>query len=133
MAHGVNAAWPCVLALVSGTGECLAQPLSDPMQPPAFAMAPAGVSAPAPAAAAELILQSTLLSKGRRIAMIDGKPMKVGDRIGAAKIVAIDSTSVTLRDAETIRVLKLYRNIEIARPGAAQAPTSRKGSPEGKR
>lgn len=130
MAHGVNAAWPCVLALVSGTGECLAQALSDPMQPPAFAVPSGGASAPAPAG---LVLQSTLLSKGRRIATIDGKPMRVGDRIGAAKIVAIDSTSVTLRDAETTRVLKLYQNIEIARPGAAQAPTSRKESPEGKR
>ena len=126
----MNAAWPCVLALVSGTGECFAQALSDPMQPPAFAVPSGGASTAAPT---ELVLQSTLLSKGRRIAMIDGKPMKVGDRLGAAKIVAIDSTSVTLREAETIRVLKLYQNIEVARPGAAQAPTSRKGSPEGKR
>lgn len=130
MAHGVKAAWPWVLALASGTGACLAQALSDPMQPPAFAVAPSGEPA---AASTELILQSTLMSKGRRIAMIDGKPMKVGDRIGGAKIVAIDSASVTLRDAETIRVLKLYQNIEIARPGAAEPPTPRKRSPEGRR
>ncbi|MBI4293691.1 MAG: MSHA biogenesis protein MshK [Betaproteobacteria bacterium] len=126
----MNAAWPCVLALVSGTGECLAQALSDPMQPPAFAVAPGGESAPAPAA---LVLQSTLLSKGRRIAMIDGKPMKVGDKIGTAKIVAIDATSVTLRDSETIRVLKLYQDVEIAKSGTAEAPASRKKMPEARR
>jgi MSHA biogenesis protein MshK len=101
------------------------------MQPPAFAAASGGgATAPAPA---ELVLQSTLLSKGRRIAMIDGKPMKVGDKIGTAKIVAIDATSVTLRDSETIRVLKLYQNVEIARSGTAEAPASRKKLPEARR
>src|SRR3989304_4687348 len=82
MAHGMIAAQGVIavtLALVSGQRLAQGQGLSDPMQPPAFAAPP---SAAAGGRAGGL--QSTLLSKGRRIAMIDGKPMQVGDRIGAA-------------------------------------------------
>jgi MSHA biogenesis protein MshK len=116
------------LAMAPGWGPCLAQALSDPMQPPAFA---------SPAAAGEqawgggLVLQSTLLSNGRRIAMIDGKPMKVGDRIGGARITSIDPGAVTLREANTTRVLKLYPGVELTHPGAAKAAASRKGAKEG--
>jgi MSHA biogenesis protein MshK len=125
------------LALVSGLwlAEARAQGLSDPMQPPAFA-------APASAAGGELspgglVLQSTLMSGGRRIAVIGGKPVKVGDRIGEARIVAIEPTSVTLREGATTRVLELYQGVEIARPKthkpdeAQKAPRTAKGSKKG--
>lgn len=113
------------LALALGWGhwlaEARAQTLHDPMQPPTFA-APAsgvpGVAGGEPAAGA-LVLQSTLMSGGRRIAMIGGKSMKVGDRIGEAKIVAIEPGAVTLREGATTRVLELYQGVEITRPNAA--------------
>ena len=66
------------------------------------------------------MLQSTLLSNGRRIAMIDGKPMKVGDRIGSARIVSIDPSAVTLREAHKTRVLRLYHGVELTSPEAAE-------------
>ena len=44
--------------------------------------------------------------------MIDGKPMKVGDRIGKARIVSIDPGAVTLREANTTKVLQLYPGVE---------------------
>lgn len=118
------------LTLTLGPGQYLAQAqaLTDPMRPPAFA---------APAAAGvqswggEPVLQSTLLSKDRRIAMIDGKPMKVGDRIGSARIVSIDQNTVTLREAKRITVLHLYQGVKVTGPGAANATASRKGAKEG--
>ena len=95
------------LAMAPGWGPCLAQELTDPMRPPAFA-APAGAAPGEQTAGGGLVLQSTLLSKGRRIAMIDGKPVKVGDWIGRARIISIDPGTVTLREANTTRVLQLY-------------------------
>ncbi len=120
------------LTLTLGPGQYLAQAqtLSDPMRPPAFA-APAGAATGDQSSGGGLVLQSTLLSKGRRIAMIDGKPMKVGDRIGSARIISIDPGAVTLREANKTRVLKLYPGVEVTRPGAAKAAASRKGAKEG--
>src|SRR3989304_3311660 len=132
MAHGMIAAQGVIavtLALVSGQRLAQGQGLSDPMQPPAFA-APASAAAGVRSAGAG-VLQSTLLSKGRRIAMIDGKPMQVGDRIGAAIIVAIDPASVTLREAGATRGLHLYQGVEISSAAAAKAPASQNARKEG--
>ena len=120
------------MTFVLGSAQCLAQAqvLSDQMRPPAFA-ASAGAATGEQTSGGEPVLQSTLLSQGRRIAMIDGKPMKVGDRIGAARIVSIDASTVTLREAKTIRVLKLYQGVEVTRPGAAKTAASRNGAKEG--
>ena len=120
------------MTLALGTGPCLAQAqgLSDPMRPPAFA-APAGSLTGEQASDGVPVLQSTLLSNGRRIAMIDGKPMKVGDRIGSARIISIDPGAVTLREANKTRVLQLYPGMDVTSPGAAKAAASRKGAKEG--
>ncbi len=132
------------LALTLGPGQYLAQAqsqdqtkaqaqdqaLSDPMRPPAFA-APAGAATGDQTSGGGLVLQSTLLSKGRRIAMIDGKPMKVGDRIGGARIISIDPGAVTLREANKTRVLQLYPGVGVTRPGAAKAAESRRRAKEG--
>ncbi len=120
------------LTLNLGPGQYLAQAqaLSDPMRPPAFA-APAGAATGEQGWGGELVLQSTLLSRGRRIAMIDGKPMKVGDRIGRARIISIDPGAVTLREANTTRVLRLYPGVAVTSPGAAKPAASRSRAKEG--
>lgn len=117
----------------SGPGQWLAaahaQGLSDPMQPPAIvapAVGPAGAAAVGEASSGGAVLQSTLMSGGRRIAMIGGKPMKVGDRIGEAKIVAIEPASVTLREGAVTRVLELYQGVEITRPRPQKADEAQK-------
>jgi len=116
------------LAMAPGWGACFAQNLSDPMRPPGFA-APGGTGEQT--SGGGLVLQTTLLSKGRRIAMIDGKPMKVGDRIGKARIISIEAGAVTLREANTTTVLQLYPGVEVTSPGAAKAAASRKDAKEG--
>ena len=113
------------LFLALGQGQCLAQVLYGPMRPPAIAGTGEQTSG------GERVLQSTLLSQGRRIAIIDGKPMNVGDRIGAARIVSIDASTVTLSEANRIMVLQLYHGVKVTGPGAAKAPASRKGAKEG--
>ena len=118
------------LAMVPGWGTCFAQALSDPMRPPAFA-APSASATGGPTSDGGSGLQSTLLSSGRRIAMIDGKPMKVGDRIGAATIISIEPGAVTLREANKTRVLQMYPGVEITSPGSAKPAASRKSAKEG--
>ena len=129
----MNSNRQCVIAmtLILGPGPYLAQAqaLSDPMRPPAFA-APGG-AAGEQTSGGGLVLQSTLLSNGRRIAMIDGKPMNVGDRIGGARIMSIDPGAVTLREANTTTVLRLYPGVEVTNPGAAKAAASRNSAKEG--
>ena len=99
-----------------------AQVAGDPMRPPTF-IAPSGGGDSAAMSPSGPVLQSTLLSQGRRIAMIDGKPMKIGDKIDGARIVAIDPASVTLREGKATRVLQLFQGVQVTYPKAATTPT----------
>ncbi len=85
-----------------------AQGLADPTRPPNFSgLTPDGeVAAPAGP-----VLQSIVLSPGRRFALINGKVVAVGDRVGPATLVAIEIDSVRLREGGGTRVLKLLPDI----------------------
>jgi MSHA biogenesis protein MshK len=109
-----------MLAFAAAAGY--AQALQDPMRPPGFAASSAADSAVSFPLGP--VLQSTLLSNGRRIAMIDGKPMKIGDKIGDARILAIDPASVTLREGRTTRVLELFHGVQVTNPKAEEKPVS---------
>ena len=113
-----------VLALVAG--NCLAQELQDPMRPPSFSVQPGGEAADATQFGP--VLQSTLLSNGRRIAMIDGKPMKVGDKLGDGRIVAIDPASVTVREGKTTRVLEMFPGVKVTYPKPPAAPSPQRAA-----
>lgn len=55
-------------------------------------------------------LTSVLIRSGDRIAIINDQRVRVGDSIGEAKVISIDSNSATIDvDAET-KVLQLYTN-----------------------
>jgi MSHA biogenesis protein MshK len=83
-------------------GAALAQPLRDPTRPPS-----AG-SEPAHAAAAEpRRLQSVLISPYRSVAVIDGRPVSLGERVGGARLIAISPAEVTLEQGASRQVLKL--------------------------
>ena len=105
----------------------LAQEGIDPTRPPAVMTAPVVVqSASLPGATytpgGMLIapraerrtpqLQSVLVSLrpgGRRVAVIDGKTVRQGQRVGDAVLVAIGATEVVLRRGAKTETLKLYR------------------------
>jgi MSHA biogenesis protein MshK len=103
----------CALALAMLTGMAQAQGLIDPTRPPAAISAPVANAGAAPLLArAEPQLQSILVSLrpgGRRIAVIDGKIVRQGQRVGDAVLVAIGSTEVVLRRAGKTETLKLFR------------------------
>jgi MSHA biogenesis protein MshK len=97
-----------------------AQALNDPMRPPAFAPVAAGE---APAKAAH-VLQSIVIGKDRRYAIIDGMHVDLNGTIGDAKVIRIVENSVTLRDDSGDTVLTLYPEVKklIVAP---KSPTGR--------
>ena len=91
----------------------LAQPLADPTRPPREGPAEQrqGEAAPAPTR-----LQSVLISAGRSIAVIDGRAVRVGERVGDATLVSIAPSEVTLqRGAERQRLTLLPGAVEKKR------------------
>jgi MSHA biogenesis protein MshK len=87
-------------------GAAFAQGLSDPMRPPSMAK---DYVRSEPAASR---LQSVLISPGRKLAVIDGRTVALGERVGDATLVAIAPTQVTLQTGGTYQTLKLHPGIE---------------------
>ncbi|MDQ2821258.1 MAG: hypothetical protein M3Y65_12830 [Pseudomonadota bacterium] len=83
-----------------------AQPLQDPTRPPTQLLHPvAGVK---PDSAPQV--QSILIARGtggRRVAVIDGETVRVGDRVRGARVVAITATTVQLQRGSKRDVLTL--------------------------
>ena len=103
-----------LLALLATAGAARAQDagLTDPTRPPAVLSAPGAGAGPAPAAASGPQLQSILISLrpgGRRVAVIDGKTLRQGERINGAVVEAILPTEVVLRKGNQRQILKLFR------------------------
>ena len=114
----VSYLWP---VLVSMAGAAHAQPLTDPMRPPAFD------SQGGPEAAQGSRLQSTLLSHGRRLAIIDGQTVALGGKIGDATVVDITPTQVVLRRGSETEALQLLPGAE-KKARSASASRMREGN-----
>ncbi|MBE3025792.1 MSHA biogenesis protein MshK [Janthinobacterium sp. BJB1] len=94
-----------LLALAPGA---FAQALADPTRPPD---APPVQGGAATAGAARPQLQSVLIANqpgGRRLAVIDGRSVRAGDKLDGAVVVGIGEASVTLRRGKTLETLRLY-------------------------
>lgn len=93
-----------LLALAPGV---YAQALVDPTRPPDAAPVPGSAVS---AGAARPQLQSVLVSNqpgGRRLAVIDGRSVRAGDKVGGAVVVSIGEASVALRRGKTLETLRL--------------------------
>ncbi|GAB4175940.1 MAG: hypothetical protein Fur0039_18750 [Rhodocyclaceae bacterium] len=100
-----------------------AQALPDPTRPPREAQA---APAAQPGAGAPTGLQSVRISGARRSALIDGRPVRVGGKLGEARVARIDETGVTLRKTDgSIEKLKLYPEVTM-RPHEPAASVRRR-------
>jgi MSHA biogenesis protein MshK len=99
-----------VLALgASSTGQAArAQALNDPMRPPLAAASGAAESAPGASR-----LQSVLISPTRRLALIDGRLVPLGGKVGDATVVAITESGVVLKKNGESEKLQLLSGVEI--------------------
>ncbi|HEY8100815.1 MAG TPA: MSHA biogenesis protein MshK [Burkholderiaceae bacterium] len=83
-----------------------AEQLRDPTRPAdMLGRGQSEVAAPGP------VLQYVLISPQRRIAIISGKTLKVGDKYGDAHVVGISETEVVLQNGKTQQTLKLFPDV----------------------
>lgn len=92
----------------------VAEPLQDPTIPPGF------VGTSTDSAVQDQVpawkVDSILISKDRRMAVINGQTVRRGDVVDSAKVIGISATAVTLRNnAETFTVKLLPAQIKSAR------------------
>ncbi len=79
----------------------------------------AGGDATAPVATGP-VLQSVLISRGRKVAVISGQAVQVGDSVGDARVARIsEGEAVLIRDGQS-QTLKLFPGLEKRRTGSAQ-------------
>jgi MSHA biogenesis protein MshK len=110
------------LLLMCCTGNLQARELPDPTRPATAAL---GNGAGAGTAAAPEQLQSVLIGRsGRRVAIISGQMLRVGDKLGGAILIGISENSVLLKNGRKQHVLTLFpapleRSLSAV-PGAEQ-------------
>ena len=105
-----------------------AQALSDPTRPPNAS----ADSADNPRAVAGPVLQSILLARDRKYAVIDGQAVYLGGKFGNATLVNLTVSEATLKSGGTTTVLKLYPEVQKA-PGRPERRPSPTGTEEGDR
>ena len=89
-------AWAALLGMLASSGPALAgdaEALHDPLRPPGWGET---VSKAPGFNAAAWQLESTLTSIGRNVAIINGKPVGVGDRVGGARVLAVEAGTARL-------------------------------------
>lgn len=80
--------------------------VADPTRPP---LARSAAEAAAPTAAPALELSAVLISAERTVAVINGQPLQVGERLGDARVEAIRPDAVVLRHNGEMKVIPLMR------------------------
>lgn len=109
-----------------------AQELRDPMQPPPFALqkfrlakatAKSSVVTPKAAKPARepLQLTSILISKNRRIAIIDDQMLAIGDKIRGAKLIRLTRQSARLVRKGKVINLSLSNDLSVIRKKAVES------------
>lgn len=134
MAHHLTV--PMLIALAAASQAVRAETLPDPTRPPAFLFAPAdGEGPPAEGSGGGLVLQSVLIAPNRRSAIIGGRTLAVGDRIGDFTLMRVSEGEVQLRGPEGARTLKLFPAVtkRLAHGGDAtvHGPDAAAGSTRG--
>ena len=103
-----------------------AAPLDDPMRPPSKELVSSstgngsGKSAPL-SAKSGYHLSAIRIAKEHRSATVNNKRVAVGERIGAARVVAINTTGVTLKQAGKQFTIPLLPHT-IIKPVEAKQP-----------
>ena len=101
-------------AAAAATTMAHAAPFADPTRPPAALEGGQGE----PAAAAGPRLESVLIAPDRRIAVISGRQVTLGSRIGDGRVVRITESEVRIRRPAGEETLRLFAT-QGRRPSAS--------------
>ena len=98
-----------LLASSAPAQGALGQSLSDPTRPPNVS---AGPGAQGDAEAPTTVLQSVLISPGRKLAVINGSVVPLGGKVGDATLASISESEVMLKFSDRTEVLRLLGGVE---------------------
>jgi MSHA biogenesis protein MshK len=125
MVGGMTRYLACLVGvLLAGAAAAQSASLADPTRPPS-AMDPASSEVAAPAGPR---LQSVLISPARRVAVIDGKTVGLGDKFGTGTLEAVTETAVVLKYADRRETLRLNPGVEKRERRAADAADRDRGT-----
>lgn len=96
--------------------------VKDPTRPPS--LTPAVAPAAAPSATRPWRLSSVLISPDRRVAVIDGNVLRLGERIDGAELVEIQSHAVKLRRGERFFTIDMSANVKEPATTAGKGATT---------
>ena len=99
-----------LLLLLTSMSAAFAESFVDPTRPPASLgiVEPGTASSKAPGP----VLQSVLISKGRKVAVISGQTVRLGEKFGEARLVSITESEVVLKSGKDVQTLKLFPDVE---------------------
>jgi MSHA biogenesis protein MshK len=109
-------------ALLAPAAPVPAQGLVDPMRPATAGPFEADIGA---ARSSGPVLEQIVLGDGRRFAVISGRKVGVGDKLGDATVVGIGTDQVMLKGGTT-PVLRMFPHADRRSAGTAPAPRPRK-------
>jgi MSHA biogenesis protein MshK len=100
-----------------GAGQCA--PFADPTRPPNLAPASEAAVAGGPR------LESVLIAPDRRIAIISGQRVQMGDRFGGGHVVRITDTEVVIRSGQATQTLRLFPEVDKQQRARRETRTPR--------
>ncbi|MDO8464487.1 MAG: hypothetical protein Q7S46_04435 [Gallionella sp.] len=97
---------------------CYAEELTDPTRPPAIIAIPETTAGGSPSPG----LQSIIISKNRRAAIIDGETVELRDKHGDATLIEVTESGVVLQGAQGRQVLTLFPGVKVMQKEIQAAP-----------
>jgi hypothetical protein len=113
-AYGILSSAFCLLSSVL----CYAEELTDPTRPPAAIVIPATATAGSRSSG----LQSVIISKNRRAAIIDGETIELRGKHGDATLIEVTESGVVLQGAQGRQVLTLFPGVRMMQKDIQAAP-----------
>ena len=115
----LHRSWAGSLLLLAANGAAFGAGMVDPTRPPEAFSQPAeeGIATPKD----KPVLQSVIISPGRKVAIISGEAVRVGGNFGDSRLVKLTETEAVLRRGNEMQILKLFPQIEKRSAAGATA------------
>lgn len=90
-----------------------AEELPDPTRPPAIIAAPVAAIGSGAVENQPMGLQSIIISRTRRAAIIGGETVELGGKYGDAKLIEVNEGNVVLHSAQGRQVMTLFPDVKM--------------------